>query len=192
VDAVVEIVISATLPSGPGQRNRKLFEFCRHLKAIPGLASKPASDLKEYVQAWHIRALPTILTKDFTTTWANFVVAWPRVRKPAAEIGISPSAAMTAALARPMCVTAQSYPQPDLRKLVMRCREMHLQAGRGRFYLSCDGAADVIKTDSKSVYRWLEMLQADGVIRLIEKGNRRKPRQVEDVVRASVWEYIGD
>jgi hypothetical protein len=188
----VETAIAATLPSGPGQRNRKLFEFCRQLKAIPDLARKPASELKQYVQAWQLRALPTIRTKDFATTWVDFVVAWSRVRKPAAEIGVPPLAAMTTALAKPLCVTAQSYPLPDVRKLVMLCREMHLQAGGGRFFLSCDGAADVIGTDSKSVYRWFEMLQADGVIRLIEKGQRRKPRQVEDVVRASVWEYIGD
>src|SRR5262249_21576171 len=39
-----EEAIRATLPTGPGQRNRRLFDLARRLKALPGLARAEAAE----------------------------------------------------------------------------------------------------------------------------------------------------
>ena len=74
--------IESTLPTGTGQRSRKLFELARWLKAIPETATVDVSELRAVVNEWHRRALPTIRTKAFTDSWADFVHGWERVKQP--------------------------------------------------------------------------------------------------------------
>jgi hypothetical protein len=73
--------IEATLPDGPGQRNRKAFDLARQLKGMVGLDTSPAM-LKAIVAEWHRRALPVITTKDFAETWSDFQIAWLAVKAP--------------------------------------------------------------------------------------------------------------
>src|SRR5262249_2289974 len=63
--------IEASLPAGPGQRNRKVFDLARRLKAMAGRDTSPAM-LRGIVKEWHRRALPVIRTKDFVETWTDF------------------------------------------------------------------------------------------------------------------------
>src|SRR5262249_6565198 len=73
--------IEASLAAGPGQRNRKVFDLARRLKAMAGLDTSPAM-LRGIVKEWHRRALPVIRTKDFVETWTDFQTAWLNVRTP--------------------------------------------------------------------------------------------------------------
>ncbi len=68
-----EQAISATLPTMPGQRNRCIFQLARHFKSISSLHSAAPGKLRPIVQEWHRRALPTIGTKPFLDTWADFL-----------------------------------------------------------------------------------------------------------------------
>ena len=77
---LIQSAILSTLPTGPGQRNRRLFDLARRLKSVAPRTSVPA--LEEIVRDWHGRALAAIGTKDWLTTWLEFRVAWARVKRP--------------------------------------------------------------------------------------------------------------
>jgi hypothetical protein len=63
------------VPSGPGQRVSRLYDFARRLKVI---LPQDADDalLKGYCEAWYARAYDRIGTKGFWTTWRDFREAW--------------------------------------------------------------------------------------------------------------------
>ena len=72
LDAVIEAAIRETLPTGPGQRHRAIFELVRRLKGIPGIANADAMDLLPIIREWHRLSLPVIRTKGFEETLADF------------------------------------------------------------------------------------------------------------------------
>ena len=75
----IRLAIDATLPTGPGQRNRKVFEFVQHLKGFPEFRRADAAALEPIVRRWHTAAWPfTSKTKTLCRTLADFVVAWKR------------------------------------------------------------------------------------------------------------------
>lgn len=49
------------------------------------MSTTPINGLREIVQEWHRLALPVIGTKDFATTWADFVRGWEKVHSPLGE-----------------------------------------------------------------------------------------------------------
>src|SRR5262249_49164517 len=72
----VREIVEPTLPTGAGQRNRRLFDLVRRLKAVDGL--KTAEQAEPIAREWWRRALPVIRTKAWETTWKDFRVAWAR------------------------------------------------------------------------------------------------------------------
>lgn len=166
-DAGIEAAILATLPTGPGQRNRRLFELARRIKGIMPGASLDA--MEGIVRAWHTRALPNITTKDWLTTWIDFRTAWAKVRKPA-------GATMAAIVA-----TAKAQMPEDadaIAKLVTLCQALQAHHGNGRAWpLSCRVAANKIGVGHDTAARLLKMLAIEGTIELVTpagpKGSKR-------------------
>lgn len=186
VMAAVEAAISATLPTGYGQRTRKLFHFARYLRAIPELASLPCARLRVFVQAWWERALPHIKTKDFETTWIDFAISWRNVRYPAGQGGRQAAAA--AAAAPPLPAAAVAYARQEVRQLVALCRQLQLLRGDQPFFLGCRDAAEAIGCDDPgTAWRWLKMLVADGLLVEVERGIPHKGSG-----KATAWQYFGD
>ncbi|MBX3450681.1 MAG: bifunctional DNA primase/polymerase [Planctomycetaceae bacterium] len=72
IPADVLRAIDATLPKGPGQRNRHVFEFARALKALPGYRDADVKSLDREIRAWHERAKPFIETQPFEETLIDF------------------------------------------------------------------------------------------------------------------------
>jgi hypothetical protein len=72
-DAGIEQAIANTLPSGPRQRRKRLFDLARILKSIIP-AANPAV-LRAIVREWHGLALPVIRTKEFSPSWTDFIGA---------------------------------------------------------------------------------------------------------------------
>jgi hypothetical protein len=173
----VEQAIARTLPTGPGQRNRRLFDLAQALKGImPGAIP---DTLRPTVREWHRRALPFIRTKDFDETWADFLVAWERVKRPA---GCSLQAALAAITHEPAPPVADRY-DGALRTLVALCWQLQRQWGRRAFPLPCRIAADVIGVSPLKAWQMLEALRIDRVIRLVKKGSKATGR-------ASEWRFI--
>jgi hypothetical protein len=78
----IDCAIEQTCPTGPGQRNRRIFDFARYLRTAYDKATDPDA-LRCHVEDRHRAALPYIRTKDFDETWRDFLHAWGRVEKPA-------------------------------------------------------------------------------------------------------------
>ncbi len=167
LEAVVD-AIEATLPTASGQRNRRVFDLARGLKGIEQLASRPVAELRPIVRDWHRRATPYITTKPFDDTWADFVVAWPRVKF--AGLGNPLKAALAEADARPFPQCADNYDCNTTRRLVRWCMVLQERAGENPFFLSGRSASKYLRTDHRTVARRLLMLCTDGVLSVAEAG----------------------
>lgn len=168
--------IEATLPSGPGQRNRRVFDLARRLKGIANLDTSPAA-LKAIVAEWHRLALPVINTKPFGETRSDFQVAWQRVKRPH---GTTVRAAFDAARRKPLAPIDDS---DGLGVLAALCR--NLGATCGAFYLSCRTVEELFGVPRMTAWRWLQAIQFHGVIEPVSTGTL-KDRQ------ASTWAYTGE
>ena len=174
----VLLAIEATAPTGTGQRNRRVFDFARRLKAIASLADHPAQELQEIVKAWHKRALPNIATRDFADTWGDFLGGWDQIRQPAN--GEFMNTTFERAKARP-CATGHDEAQDILAAF---CRELQEAVGDEPFFLSVRHAAEPFCQDAKWGSRRLKVLEAEGWIRCVERGS-------PDTQRATRYRYIG-
>jgi hypothetical protein len=181
VCGAVEDAIRATMPSGPGQRNRMIFALCRRLKALPHLADADPGELRDVIQRWHQLALPAIRTKPFEETYIDFLRAWPKVKHPA---GSGPLADLfQRASAAPPPSVATGYEQEGLRLLVSLCRELHRAADPGPFFLGCRTAGTLLGVDHTTAWRWLFLLKEDGVLELVSIGS-------QSTHKASRYRYV--
>ncbi|MCE9548348.1 MAG: bifunctional DNA primase/polymerase [Planctomycetia bacterium] len=175
---VASAEFQSTIPKRSGQRNRKAFELARLLKSHHPDAKTP--ELRAIVQQWHKLALPYIGTKDFETTWGDFLNGWQSVRVPFGQgaetimeqIPIDVSDAM-------LPPEARGYQSPDARRLVLLCAELQRRHKADPFYLSGAKAAEFLgvppaDADQKRMARLLSLvLTTDGILHLERKGNQR-------------------
>jgi len=135
------------------------------------MAETPLAELKPIVRQWHDMAKPVIETKDFDTTWADFIHAWPR-----AKLALGTAVAEQAwelSQKAPPCPAAAAYHSPSVRALVAFCKAL-ADAGAGRFFLSSHTAATLLEAPPKTVWQWLNMLVADGVLEKVRAGSQRQ------------------
>jgi hypothetical protein len=177
----IQKAVAATVPSTGGVRHRCIFNFARHLKAIPELVDADDETLRPYVEWWHEVALPVITTKPFEETWYDFRNAWDSVQFPAGEGRLDLMYAK--AMSKPIPKCAEKYQQPQLRALVALCRELQRAAGKDPFFLAGRTAAEQIGVEHKVAWRWIKMLCMDRVLQLAERGTRH---------HASEYLYLGD
>jgi hypothetical protein len=163
----IETILKDTQPTAPGQRHRKLFKLARGLRFEAGLADKPFAELKPIVRRWYDMALKQIGTQNFTETWTDFIIAWPRATTPLFQSSLS--SAWTAAQADDPPPEAADYDHPDVQRLVCLCWQ--LARHKGTFYLSMHSAAGLLGVHAKQVQRWLLMLQAEKLLAVVKPGN---------------------
>lgn len=176
VPATLEEAIESTLPTGPGQRNRRLFDFARALKCLCP-ESSPAS-LRQIVVDWHRRALPVIRTKDFRTTLQDFAVAWEAIKSTA--VPMQPIIEAADRIGTP--AIALHYP-PNAQRLVRVCAVLQQQWGDRPFFLSVRKAGEIMGCHHNSAWRTLLELQFDRIIKLETTGTLKRRR-------ASKWRYL--
>jgi hypothetical protein len=168
-DAIVR-AIRESLPTAPGLRHRQVFELARALKAVPSLFDAGPKSLKQYVRQWYQLALPVITSKEFDETWADFVIAWPKIKFPK---GSEPmSRILAAAVQAPIPVVAEQYDHPKTRLLISICRELQRTAGDNPFFLDCRTAGRMIEAEHTTAWRWLRVLEADGVLFATDRGSK--------------------
>jgi hypothetical protein len=115
--------------------------------------------------------LPVIRTKPFVETWADFLLAWDRVRVPsgADTIAIAFQQAVT-------CITptraTELYGEGPIVLLAALCRELQRIVGGGDFFLDVRTAGRLIGTDHTTAWRYLKVLCADGILRAGAKGSK--------------------
>ena len=171
IDSVVSVLsveestrlIEGTLPQRFGTRRKSLFKLARIIRSESKLGNIPLSELKPTIRLWHQRALPTIRTKDFDETWADFVDAHGNVDLSRCADRVVE--AMKRALDRQLPQCAMEYECDVTRRLIGVCAELSRSAPEGIFFLSCrKGAAALGMTDFSLVSRLLKMLCVDKVL----------------------------
>lgn len=167
----------ATLPAGPGARNKQIFQFARRLRAMIGDAA-PAS-LREVVAYWHQQAVTAgAATADERETWRDFLRAWPRVRIPFGEHGEAFAAAAVRARQKPNPAALDAarhvgLDSDDELLLAALCAELaSLRAGKP-FRLPCRAAADVLGCRFQRAWEYLQGFAAVGLLEIIERGTSR-------------------
>ena len=166
----IELAISATLPKQPGQRNIQVFQLARAIRGISVLADAAPKKLKPIVRQWHSRALKHIKTKPFEETWFDFLYGWPRVEIPM-RLNLLEDAMR---LGKENCVLEPDYEQESLRDLVALCRGLQGIMGDKPFWLATRTAGRVLSVDHMTAWRWLFLLEQDGWIKTVTKGDQHK------------------
>jgi hypothetical protein len=173
-------VIASSLPSGPGQRNRRLFDLARGLKRLK--PDTPPEALRQIVHEWHREALPVIRTKPFDPTWQEFITAWNRINW---RGGIGLEEVVAAALEAPFPRSADAYDTPEMQQLVAVCAALQEVWNDRPFFLPVRGVEKVLGVPRMTANRMLATLQFDGVLKLVTKGSKRTGN-------ASEYLYRGD
>jgi len=175
-----EQAICTTLPTGPGQRNRKVFVLARRLKSL-----RPQTPVKGWlntVQEWHRRALPVIRTKEFSETWRDFVIAWERIR----DLDFGPG--LDAVLKSADCIqipeAAGHHDDPKVLRLIQICAALQATAGDKPFFLSCRKVGTLLGVKKSKANEMLRMLQLEEILVLVRKGDK-------NTMRANEWRYRG-
>jgi hypothetical protein len=172
----IENLIAQTLPTGPGQRHKCVWRLARGIKALMPDAKR--ADLRRIVEKWHGLALAVVRTKDFSTTWTDFVTAWQNVKYPA---GVAFWAAVQASEDIALKGLAASY-DADLRKLAKLCAALQAQSPGGTFFLGCR-EAEAIGISRMKACRLFRVLQFDGVLLLVTKGSKASGKSSEWLFR---------
>ncbi len=167
-----DFVVLGTQPQVVGERNAKLLSLARGLKFNAGLAGADMATLRTLVVQWHRKALPVIGTKDFDTTWADFLHAWEHARHGLGANVLDEVAARVDPNELPE--VAAHYTNESVRRLIALCAGLASLNGAKRFFLSAKCAADRIGVDSVQAWRWLKMLEHDRVLRVLERGTKRR------------------
>jgi hypothetical protein len=166
----IEMAVASTLPVRAGERHRRLFDLARELKAIPELVGAGLDRLKPIVRQWHQAALPTISTKSFDDSWLDFCESWGAVKFPKGQEPIHMIVAK--AIDSDLPPVAADYDSPKIKLLVRLCRELQRYHGAEPFYLDCRTAGKVLEVEHSVAWRWLRLLQHDGVLGLVSTGSQ--------------------
>lgn len=159
---------ASTLPTHVGQRNRCLFELARYLRGRTPMATR--HELRVEVARWHELALPVIGTKDFATTWADFLNGWEKVRQPygATMQSIVTNIDHTEPLPKGMDILR--YGDASIH-LVRLCMALQCHHGDAPFFISARQAGEELNVHFVEASKMLSALVADGVLALVSKGS---------------------
>jgi len=171
----IKQAIRRTLPQEYGERHNGVFELARELKAIPSLADADGLELREVVKEWHTSAVPFIQTKDFDTTWGEFLRAWDRVILPA---GHDPMAiVLKEAEEAELPSFAGRYDSSDTKLLVKLCMVLQERAGNDAFFLAASTVARLVGIDQRTASRRLAMLVRERVLTVVKQHTRTRAKR---------------
>lgn len=158
-------LIAQTQPARPGKRNDCIMLLARGVKFNLGIADMQIA--KGIVKKWHARALPMISTKDFDTTWSDFVHAYQGARHALGKPFIA--LAMEKVNRGELPAVAGEYDNPTVKKLVGICAALAVE-GNGYFFVSSHTLANCLNIKPMQAWRFLRMLEADGVLQCLDAG----------------------
>lgn len=166
----VQRAIALTLPNGPDQRRKKLFQLVRIIRSIPELQNVDPMSLESVVREWHRKAKGVINHKEFETSFADFCDGWRRVKYPA-KSGPVAEVFDRARSQVPPSVAAQ-FPSPCAELLCAFCRELQRAAGNGSFRLDERTAAMLLGISQPAVNFWFRELRRRGILDRMAKPTR--------------------
>jgi hypothetical protein len=162
-------IVQRTQPQKRGERNACTLKLARGLKINCGLEKADRKELLPWVKQWYERAFSVIGTKDFETTWLDFLHAFQEAKYPLDLDIVDVAASRVDPDALPE--VAQSYDGLTTRRLIGLCWSLASMHPKGHFFLSCHVAAGRMNTTPMTIWKMLRMLRADNVIECLEVGN---------------------
>lgn len=160
-----------TLPSTDGERNKCLFQLARYLKGVKPDAY--SADLRVAVAEWHRLALPVIGTKEFSTTWADFLRGWDKVTSPHGVVMNAILQAVNMDGGTPASIMGLGYGAKS-NLLVRICKHLQRHAGAEPFFVSARQAGELIDMDFSDAAKVLQALVADRVLELVKRGSGKQ------------------
>jgi hypothetical protein len=173
----VEEAIEATLPNGPKQRHRRIFDFARALRYDCGLGDASTEQLRAHVAEWFNQAKPFIETQSFIETWVDFQNAFPRTKK---GIASSPLVIALADAKEDSSAAPEWYDNPLHQVVFCTCRNLAKESG-GEFFASTHDLGRRLGQKPMTIYRILQAMMADGFCTEIKKG--RPP------IKATIYQW---
>ena len=174
--------IRLTLPTGPGQRNRRLFEYARALRFNVGITDLSEEGLWPYFQKWFVLAKSIVRTKDPETSWQDFLTAIDNAKE---RLGtVAEALALAEKSPPPYC--AGNYEKEPMKRLVRMLAAMQTVVGDRPFSASCSQVATWLygPVDDKKIIqrhrvranRFMLKLIYDGVLVVVKKGIANGPQ----------------
>jgi hypothetical protein len=152
-------LVTRHLPTGTGQREARLFDLARELKAQQPDCSE--EQLRQTFALWWPLARGIVATKDETTSWTAFQRAWANCRYPHGARW--QQAVRLAQSRRAPSLPADLAGVERLNRLAALCVALQ-QVNEGPFALPCRKAAEFLGTSKNSAARDIEVLVAAGVL----------------------------
>lgn len=155
----ISAAVRRHLPTGPGQRNRMIFELARELRHLR--PDTPARDFRRTIEMWHALALPKIRTKDFSATWTEFMAAHANVRidTVAGIAGVADDLD-----AEPLPDAAIARYSPDELKILRLCVRLQRATPHAPFFLACRTAEQLTGINYRTCSNILRSLRMEGVL----------------------------
>jgi hypothetical protein len=155
----ISAAVRRHLPTGPGQRNRMIFELARELRHLR--PDTPARDFRRTIEMWHALALPKIRTKDFSATWTEFMAAHANVR-------IDTVAGIAGVVndldAEPLPDAAVARYSSDELKILRLCVRLQRATPHAPFFLACRTAERLTAINYRTCSNILRSLRMEGVL----------------------------
>jgi hypothetical protein len=184
IGPAIEAIINSTLPEGEGQRNRKVFELARRLKAVTENAEVDPRTFKPIVQKWYQLSLGKIRTQEWAVTWVDFLNGFNNVKIAHGEDAVA--IAVDRAISNGTPPEVPESESAEIRLLASVCRELQRIKGDKPFFLSCRSAEGFLGVPKSNAALMLKYLCFEGLLKVVEKGKLTK-----DGGRATRYRYLG-
>lgn len=174
-----EELLGWTVPTRPGMRNHCIWELARALKTLEETRCLPVHELEPVVQHWWQHALPSIRTKKWFETWADFATAWEKAVR-FTEQGSQMTAVLQRARREGCPSELRDRYGGDVSGLVASiCKELARDAKGESFYLDSRTLGRLCGIDQPTASACLRALIASRVI-----------QKTKDAQRGRASEYV--
>ncbi len=165
---VAEAVCHA-IPTHQGKFHSIVFKFARCLKSLDFLEDATLDVLRKLTSIWAKQSTSLLKDKKTIDVWSEFICGWNKITTPSDVDYMESSLAKAAELNR-IRRDEEHENGPEELLLIKLCYVLQLQSGKDTFFLGCRTVAKLFGTNRNSANKWLNMLVATGVLKLISKG----------------------
>jgi hypothetical protein len=168
-DSIAHLIPASCIPCRHGERHHCLFRLARVLKAkFPDSSYEVC---REIVRKWHHLSLSFIRTKEFTISWAEFKVAWEKVKYP---MGSTLDSILRGEDVDVTEIAQRFGYGKTMQALLQICLKLQGNSRDAPFFLSVRTAGGLLGIHHTDACRLMGLLVSDGLLDLVSKGSGLK------------------